>query len=84
MKRKLSACVIQTFNGYKLIRNSLNSKERKDFVPIDIVYEPTLNENKSIECFLHQKFTWDILLLLKELKKEKKNRTMCSKTVSLL
>ena len=42
MKRELSACVIQKLNGYELIRNSLNSKNRKDFVPIDIVYKPTL------------------------------------------
>ena len=54
MKRELSACVIQKFNGYELIRNSLNSKERKDFVPIDIVYKPTLKEIKSIECFFAQ------------------------------
>ena len=45
-------------------------KERKNFVPIDIVYEPTLKENKY--AFLHQKFILDIILLLKELKKEKK------------
>ena len=51
MKRELSACVIQKFNGYELIGNSINSTERKDLVLIDIGYEPTLKENKSIECF---------------------------------
>ena len=46
MKRELSACIIQKFNGCELLRNHLNSREQKDFVPIDVVYEPTLNENK--------------------------------------
>ena len=50
MKGELSACVIQKFNGYELLINHLNSTERKDFIPIDVVYEPTLNENKAIEC----------------------------------
>ena len=53
MKRELSACIIQKFNGYELLRNHLNFIERKDFVPIDVVYEPTLNENMIIECFFH-------------------------------
>ena len=51
MKRELSSCVIQKFNGYELIRNNLNVLEEKDFIPIDIVYQPTLDENKKIECF---------------------------------
>ena len=29
----------------------LNSKERKDFIPIGVAYEPTLNENKPILCY---------------------------------
>ena len=53
MERELSACIIQKFNGYELLRNHLNFIERKDFVPIDVVYEPTLNENMIIECFFH-------------------------------
>ena len=57
MKRELSACIIQKFNGYELLRNHLNSTERKNFIPIYIVYEPTLNEKKKqLSVFLHQKF----------------------------
>ena len=51
MKRELSSCAIQKFNGYELLRNNLNSFEKKDSIPIDIIYEPTLDENKKIECF---------------------------------
>ena len=38
MKRELSACIIQKFNGYDLLRNHLQHFERQDFLPIDIVY----------------------------------------------
>ena len=53
MKRELSSCVIQKFNGYELLRNNLNSFEKKDSIPIDIIYERTLDENKKINVFLH-------------------------------
>ena len=36
------------------MRNYLNSNEKRDFVPIDIVYEPTLEERKEIECYFAQ------------------------------
>ena len=41
-----------------MLRNNLNSSEKKDFIPINIIYKPTLDENKKIECF----FAPDILL----------------------
>ena len=55
MKRELSACIIQKFNGYELLKNHLNSIERRDFIPLDIVYEPTLDEKKNIEYFFAPK-----------------------------
>ena len=33
MKRELSSCVIQKFNGYELLRNNLNVLEKKRFYP---------------------------------------------------
>ena len=47
MKRELSACIIQKFNRYELLRNHLNSTEIKNFIPIDIVYEPNLNDKNQ-------------------------------------
>ena len=46
---------MQKFNWYELLRNPLNSKERKNFIPIDVIYEPTLNDKKPIECFFAAK-----------------------------
>ena len=65
------ACIIQKFNSYELLRNPLNSIERRDFIPIDIVYEPTLGEKKNIECFFAPKFFLGYFLLLKSQEKWK-------------
>ena len=51
MKRELSLFVIQKFNGYEMLRNNLNSLKKKDSIPIDIIYEPTLDENKKNGMF---------------------------------
>ena len=51
MKKQLTACVISKFNGYNLLRQSLRFEEKKDLIPSNVVYEPTLNDQKPIECF---------------------------------
>ena len=51
MRKELSSCAIQKFNGYELLRNHLNYGKRRDFIPIDIVYESTLDTKKPILCF---------------------------------
>ena len=51
MKTELSACVIQKFNGYDLLKNTLQRSQKRDLVPIDIVYELFLDVNKAILCF---------------------------------
>ena len=55
MRKELSACLISKCNGFELLRNSLKSKEKKYFIPIDIVYKRTLNDQKPIECFFAPK-----------------------------
>ena len=54
-KRELLACVIKKINGYEFLRPYLNSTEKRDFILIDVVYEPTLDEKKNIECFFAPK-----------------------------
>ena len=51
MRKELSACTIQKFDVYELLRNHLNNGERQDFIPVGIVYEPTLDTTKPIFCF---------------------------------
>ena len=50
MGRELSACAIQKFNGYEILRKHLNNGEWQNFIPIDVVYEPTLDTTKPIYC----------------------------------
>ena len=51
MRKELLSCAIQKFNGYELLRNHLNYGQRKDFITIEIVYEPTLDTKKTIFFF---------------------------------
>ena len=55
MRAELSACFIQKFNGYDLLRTELNRNEKKNLVPLDIVYEPTLDKNKPIYSYFAPK-----------------------------
>ena len=66
-------------NGFETLKSHLNQQEKKDFIPIDIVYEPTLDDTSEIECF----FAYDISLAFfakaeKTVRGEKKNN--CSKS----
>ena len=75
MRAELSACVIQKFNGYDLLRANLKYSEKKDLLLIDIVYEPTLNTEKPI-VFLLVKFIWPLILVTKKLLRAKKKGQM--------
>ena len=50
VNRNLSACVLEKFNGYEIIRNDLSRKENIDFKPINVVYEPSFDEVKPVVC----------------------------------
>ena len=41
MEAELSACVIQKFNGYDILRTKLKKDEKKNLAPLDIVDELT-------------------------------------------
>ena len=57
-RQELSSCVIQKFIGYEILRNHLMNDEKKDYIPIDIVYEPTLDDTREIDFY----FAYDISL----------------------
>lgn len=52
--RGLLVCIIQKFNGYDVIKKSLEKKEKKDFEPLNIVYELVM-DNSRIKCFYTDK-----------------------------
>ena len=51
MRAELFSCVIQKFNGYDLLKTQLSRDEKKNLLPLDIVYELTLDLNKPILCY---------------------------------
>ena len=51
MTRNLSSSVLEKFNGYEMIRQKLQRKEKIDVTPIDIVYESSYDESITILCF---------------------------------
>ena len=61
MTRNLSSSVLEKFNGYEMIRQKLQRKEKIDLTPIDIVYEPSYDESILVPCF----FTDQIFLAYK-------------------
>ena len=46
----MQACVIQKFNGYEILKQQLQGHEKHSHKPIDIIYEPVIN-NSAIACF---------------------------------
>ena len=40
--------MLERLNGYEIIRNDLSRKEKIDFKPINVVYEPSFDEAKPV------------------------------------
>ena len=49
--RNLSTCILQKFNGYNIIRKNLERKEKVDYEPIDITYEPSFDLIVPVLCY---------------------------------
>ena len=49
--RDLSACIIEKFNGFNIVRIEFDRKLRQKMYPIDIIYKPVKKEDEIIECF---------------------------------
>ena len=51
----LSSSIIKKFNGYETIKHEFARKERIQFTPINIVYEPIYDENVPVPCYFTDK-----------------------------
>lgn len=51
VSRNLSVSVIENFNGCEIIKYELVRKEKIDFVPIEIVYEPIYDDHVPVLCY---------------------------------
>ena len=52
---EVSACVIERFNGFTIVRLEFDNEIRKDFTPVDVIYKPVKKKNTIIDCFFTDK-----------------------------
>ena len=57
VKRNLSACIVEKFSRYDIIRTLQENKQRIDFRPIEIVYETAKHFKQNNNGFLPLKYT---------------------------
>ena len=48
---EVSACVVERFNGFTIVRLEFDNEIRKEFTPIDIIYKPVIKQNAILNCF---------------------------------
>ena len=58
VKKSVSACIKEKFNGFNIAAPTLSKKEKKDLFPINIIYKPVRSREEIVECF----FSTDIRL----------------------
>ena len=51
---EVSACVIERFNGFTLVRLEFDNEVRRDFTPVNIIYKPVKRENEILNCFFSE------------------------------
>ena len=49
--REVSACVIERFNGFTIVRLEFDNEIRREFTPIDIIYKPVIKLQSILDCF---------------------------------
>ena len=49
--KQLASCIIQKYNGFQVIKSLFNKRQRRNFMPVDIIYSPTKNANILPLCF---------------------------------
>ena len=47
----LSSSIIEKFNGYEIMKHKFALKEKIEFTPINIAYEPIYDENVFLPCY---------------------------------
>ena len=53
--RSLSSCIKEKFNGFSFADIWLQTKQKCDLFPVNILYMPVKKENDVIECFFYKR-----------------------------
>ena len=48
---EVSACLIERFNGFTIVRLEFDNQVRREFSPINIIYKPVKKRNAVLNCF---------------------------------
>ena len=78
MKAEMSSCALQKFNGYNFLRNEMAHFEKKNLLPLDIVYEPTQDKTAPIYCFFAPQIHLEFQSFYDKFEKGKKISRNCS------
>ena len=49
--KEVSACVVERFNGFTIVRLEFDNEIRKEFTPVDIIYKPVIKLQAILNCF---------------------------------
>ena len=75
---ELSACVVERFNGFTIVRLEFDNEIRKEFTPVDIIYKPVKKQNAILNCFFTDKLHLAYKAVYNETKKWDKLRSTCA------
>ena len=75
---ELSACVIERFNGFTIVRLEFDNEIRKEFTPVDIIYKPVKKENAILNCFFTDKLHLAYKAVYNEITKWDKLKSTCA------
>ena len=48
---EVSACVVERFNGFTIVRLEFDNEIRREFTPVDIIYKPVIKLQAILNCF---------------------------------
>ena len=75
---EVSACVVERFNGFTIIRLEFDNEIRKDFTPVDIIYKPVKKQDTILNCFFTDKLHLAYKAVYNETKKWDKLKSTCA------
>ena len=76
--RELSACVVERFNGFTIVRLEFDNEIRREFKPIDIIYKPVIKQNAILNCFFTDKLHLAYKAVYSEKTKWEKLKSSCA------
>ena len=75
---EVSACVIERFNGFQVVRLEFDNEIRREFEPIDIIYKPVIKLDSILNCFFTDRLYLAFKAVYNETTNWDKTRTSCA------